>query len=551
MPVINFSYRDLCSLMGADVPREELVERIPLIGADMHDEGDGSDEMSVEFFPDRPDLFSVEGLARALRAFLSIEPGLREYPVGPPLLEVSVDPGVKGVRPFFACAAVVGVGIDDALLRSMMELQEKLHLTIGRKRAKLAIGIHDMDAVAPPFRYGVADPDGASFAPLGHREPMTLRGILSGHDKGREYAHLLDGFSEYPLITDAEGRVLSFPPIINGALTAVTTNTRNVFIDVTGTDGKAVDGALNIVASALAERGGEIRSVRVTGEGGRVSPDLSASERRVSASECGRFLGVPASPRDLADALRRMGMGAEADGDSIAVRIPATRLDVMHDVDVFEDAAIGYGFERFGSRHPVAQTVGRLLPETAFSEKMRDVMIGLGFTEVSALTLSNERDEFERSGLPETGVVRLLNPVTEDHTCLRPYLMPGLMRILRHNKHRDLPQRIFEIGYAVRGGKASLRLCALSASSKAPFSEIKSISESVLREAGAEFSLSPSDAAAFVPGRGASVASGGMEIGFFGEVSPEVVTSFDLSHPVSMFEADLSRIAAEKSGSLF
>ena len=109
MPVINFKYSDLCSLIGKDVPQDVLVERIPMIGADMHDTESGEEEMSVEFFPDRPDLYSVEGLARGMRAFLDIQPGLKTYEVGRSDIEVTIDPSVKSARPYFLCGAVLDV----------------------------------------------------------------------------------------------------------------------------------------------------------------------------------------------------------------------------------------------------------------------------------------------------------------------------------------------------------------------------------------------------------------------------------------------------------
>jgi phenylalanyl-tRNA synthetase beta chain len=554
MPVINFSYRDLCGLLGEPVPRDVLVDRIPMIGADMHEAEADADGMSVEFFPDRPDLFSVEGIARALRAFLDLEPGLCGYGTVDSGISVEVDPRTAGVRPFCLCAVVRGAEMTGALLTTLMELQEKLHLTIGRKRSKLAIGIHDLDKVRPPFRYTVADPHGIRFVPLAKTEAMDLAEILERHEKGVEYAGLLEGADMYPVILDADGEVLSFPPVINGALTAVTAATRNIFIDVTGTDRKAVKGALDIVATALAERGGVIGAVRMTGAEDCNSPDLEPVERRISAAGCLAFTGIrPGDRETVIGALRRMGMDARADDDDdgVIVRHGTVRLDIMHDVDIYEDAAIGHGFERFGGDYSVAQTAGRLSAETRFSEGLKDVMIGSGFTEVMTLTLSNEREEFGISGLPEVDAVTIMNPITEEHTCLRPYLMPSLMRILRHNRHRDLPQRIFEVGYVVRDGRNALRLCALTAASRTPFTEVKSLAESVMREMSVACTVSPCDYPVFIPGRGAFIEADGARVGFFGEVSPQTVTGFGINHPVSLLEIDLGPLIDGRTGRLF
>lgn len=552
MPVINFDYNDLCSMLGEDVPKKTLLERIPMIGADMHDTEGESDDMSVEFFPDRPDLYSVEGLARGMRAFLDIEPGMAEYEAEDSDIEVFVDDSVKEVRPCFLCAAVLDIAIDDTLLRSIMEVQEKLHITIGRKRSKLAIGVHDLDKVVPPFTYKAVGPHDISFVPLTKTEEWDLEEILAKHEKGIGYAHLLKGKTRYPIITDDNGAVLSFPPIINGALTAVTTDTTNLFIDVTGNDMKAVKGALDIIVTSLAERGGTIASVLMHDGGDEFrSPDLSPSSWEFSIGECNRFLGVELTEEEMTLALRRMGLDALADGDTMHVEVPSTRMDIMHKIDLFEDVATGYGFENFGNKHPVTQTSGKISSVTAFSENIRDIMIGMGFIEVVTLTLSSQKDEFELSGLPEKDTVRVLNPITEDHTCLRSSLMPSLMRILRRNKHRDLPQKIFEIGDAVVDFKKDRRLCGLVMNSKVSFTEIKSFTESVLREIKAEYTLRPSRYCAFVEGRGAEILVDGDVIGYFGEVSPKVITDFDITHPIAMFEIDVQPFIDKMAGRLF
>jgi phenylalanyl-tRNA synthetase beta chain len=552
MPVINFKYSDLCSIIGQDVPMDTLAERIPMIGADVEHAEAGSDDMSVEFFPDRPDLYSVEGAARGLRAFLGFETGLKTYEVSKSDIDVYIDDSVKNVRPYFLCGVVRGVNISDNMLKSIMEMQEKLHTTIGRKRRKLAIGIHDLDKVNGPFTYRLADPHSIRFVPLAKTEEMDMEEILTKHEKGRDYAHLLKGYKQYPIILDRDNQVLSFPPIINGSLTTVTTETHNLFIDVTGFDRKAVKGALDLVCTSLAERGGRIESVTMhEGNSYFQSPDLTPSSYSISAEECNRYLGTDLSPADMVTALRKMGMDATEDGDTVNVVVPAYRLDIMHKVDIFEDVGIGYGFENFGGDYSLTQTSGGLEPVNAFSEDVRDILVGLGFMEVMTLTLINDREEFEISKLPYIENVRVLNPITEDVTCLRSYLMPSLMNILRHNKHRDLPQRIFEVGNVVRDNLIQVRLCAMYTASKVSFTEIKSITESVLREMGCEYELRNTDIKTFIDGRGAEVYYKGQSIGMFGEMAIEVVTGYEITHPVAFMELDLMPIIADRKGTMF
>ncbi len=552
MPLINFEYHDLCSMIGEEVPKKTLIERIPMIGADMHDTEGDVDEMGVEFFPDRPDLYSVEGLARGMRAFLDIEPGMTEYEVDDSDIDVFVDDSVKDVRPYFRCAVVLGVEVDDVLIKSMMEMQEKLHITIGRKRSKIAVGIHDLDKVEPPFTYKAVGPHEIRFVPLAKDEEWDLEEILEKHEKGVAYAHLLKGMKKYPIILDTNGNVLSFPPIINGALTTVTTNTRNLFIDVTGNDLKAVKGALDIISTAMAERGGRIVSVNMHENGEEfVSPDLSPSSWQFSLKDCEKFLGIELGPEKTVQSLNRMGLDALVEGDTVYVEVPSTRLDIMHVVDLYEDVATGYGFERFGKPGTVTQTVGRLSDVTAYSERLRDIMVGAGFTEVVTLTLSNEDDEFTKAGLPVKDVVTVLNPITEDHTCLRYSLFPSLMRLLRRNIRRDLPQKMFEIGDVIVNNVKQRNMCMVMMHSKTSFTEIKSYAESVLREIKADYQLKPSDYATFIPGRGAEVMVDGKVVGYFGEVSPKVIIDFEINHPVVMFELNLQPFIESTKGGVF
>ena len=104
MPVITFDYNDYLELFRYKISKEELIERLPMIGADL-DKIEG-DTISIEFFPNRPDLASVEGIARASRAFFGFETGLKEYHIEKSDIILNVDPSVKEVRPFATAALI-------------------------------------------------------------------------------------------------------------------------------------------------------------------------------------------------------------------------------------------------------------------------------------------------------------------------------------------------------------------------------------------------------------------------------------------------------------
>ncbi len=539
MPVINFNLEDLKSLMGTKMEDREVLDRIPMIGADFHDFDPVTKEASIEFFPNRPDLYSVEGLARALRSFFDIELGMRTYDISASDIVMKVEPSVKNVRPYVVGAAIRGVELDDKGIRSLMELQEKLHLTVGRKRAKVAIGVHDLDKVHPPFVYKAVAPDSISFVPLAKEEMMTLAEVLEKHEKGKDYKQLLDGKELYPVILDANNDVLSFPPIINGRLTTVTTETKNLFIDVTGTDQNTINGVLNIVCSSIAERGGVIETITLRGEEKGMTPNLRPKQWLLDVDKTNSALGLELEPLAMCQCLTRMGYSAEPKGRKVKVSSSPVRMDLIHQADVVEDVAIGYGYENFGNSKPVSRTIGGERRMERVADLVRQMMVGYGHWEVTTLTLSSMDEQFSKVPFPEVQAVEVLNPVSEDHNCLRVHLIPSLLTVLRRSKHRDLPQRIFEVGDVVVDAKRRKHLAVMSIHSKAGFTEMKSLAEGVLKELGVQCSLLPGDMGMFIPGRCAMVKVNGRTVGHFGELHPQVITAYELGHPVIAFELDL------------
>ncbi|QLH74070.1 MAG: phenylalanine--tRNA ligase subunit beta [Methanomassiliicoccales archaeon] len=550
MPVINFNVNDLVGLIGTDAPVEKILERIPMIGAslDRYDEGTG--EASIEFFPNRPDLYSVEGVARAMRAFLGIEPGMRRYEIESSGISMTIEKTVADVRPYAVAAVVKGVKMSDPLIRSLMELQEKLHLTVGRKRSKVAIGVHDLDKVRPPFVYKGADPDSVSFIPLAKDEKMTMREVLEKHEKGVDYRHLVDGKPLFPVILDRNGDVLSFPPIINGALTTVTEQTKNIFIDVTGTDLPTISGVLNIVATSIAERGGRIQTVRCPGGGILTTPAMKPKVWDLDVNFANSWLGLSLTPEEIAKDLALMGYECKLTKKKLRVQVPPWRMDIIHQADLVEDLAIGHGYENFGHTSPRFQTIGAERTTERAADLVRQLMIGYGFWEVTTLTLTSKDDLFKKMRVPERHVVEVMNPVSEDHTCLRDKLLPSMLMVLRKSKHRDLPQRIFEVGDVVIDAKRRRHIAALAVHSKASFTEIKSVVEGLMRDMSCRIDLIPSQEEMWLPGRGAQVVFEGKDVGSFGELHPEVIVNFDLGYPVVGFELDLDELVKGKAEKL-
>ena len=560
MPVIRLPYDDLENLTGVSI--EKIKERLPLMCADI--ERMEADYMDVEFFPNRPDLFSVEGVSRALKQFLDIKPGLVTYEMEKSGIEMVIDTSVLDVRPYVVCGVVKNLRLDSNAIESLMLLQEHLHRSIGRNREKVSVGVHDLAKVKPPFKYLAVEP-GFSFVPLDYEEEMTMDEILERHPKGVAFRYILEGKPKYPLILDSEGNVLSFPPIINAELTRVTESTTDIFIDVTGLN-ENVSVALNIIACALAERGGKIQSVVLRSPGtedGRVeeeeTPRFEPETMKISVKDVNSLIGIELSAAECKLCCERMGLGAEVSvatrkeksEETIEVKIPAYRYDILHPWDIIEDIAIGYGYDRIEPEIPETVVIGEVHPIEEKKRTVRGIMTGLGYFEVLTFTLTSERKQFELmrqkpfSGLEGprfsslANIVKVASPISAEHTMLRCSILPNLLEILSLNKHRDLPQRIFEVGPVVLNFKEKYRLAAVSTHASANFAEVKSVVDAVLKELGLEdAAMVESEDGAFLEGRRADILLDDKNIGVFGEIHPEVILNFGLSYPVVGFEVD-------------
>ncbi|MCK5396957.1 MAG: phenylalanine--tRNA ligase subunit beta, partial [Thermoplasmata archaeon] len=482
MAVISMNYGDLVNLIGQDLSQEELLAMLPMMGSDI-DSVDG-DTMNVEFFPNRPDLYSVEGVARAVRNFIGKDKGLANYDVKPGKVVLKVEKSVNDVRPFIVAGIVRGVNMTDELIASLMETQEKLHLTLGRKRKKVAIGVHDMRDLKPPFVYKAVDPKSIKFAPLGYVSAMDMNEILQRHEKGIEYAWVLEGHDKYPIILDSEDKVLSFPPIINGIITAVTEETTEIFLDLTGTDLNTLNSALNIIATMLAERGGQIETVTVSyPDNDMILPDLKTKTREITSEEVNKLLGTEYSSKQIIEYLGKMGFGAQANGSKITVKIPAYRNDIIHNVDLIEDIAIGAGYDQVIGTMPKSLTFGMELDIEIKSNLTRRLLIGHGYLEVKSIALSCEKEQFELMQRPESSnLTKIQNPINDYLTCMRMNLVPSMLMFFKANKHRDLPQNIFEVGDVIAGTETTRHIAALAMHSKASFTEIKSLVQTYLRD---------------------------------------------------------------------
>lgn len=545
MPTISVSHRDICKLLGRQIGFEKLCERLPLLGMEV-DEIVG-DEIKLEVTHNRPDLLGPEGVARALKGFLGIEVGLPKYELRGSGVVVEVDDSTRAIRPYVVAGVVEGVRLNDENVAALMQIQDKLHDTLGRNRRRCSIGVYDLDKIKPPVRYTTTLPDGLRFRPLDLDRELTPAQILREHPKGAQYGGIMQGWSRYPLLIDSAGVVLSMPPIVNSEDTRVASDTKRLFIDVTGDDERTVNRTLTIMMTGLTERGFDLRSVVVKYPTRSVrTPNLKVARQRLNVATANEFLGLDLKPRDVVALLKRMRFdAAPADGEVLTVLVPPYRSDVMHEVDLVEDLAIAYGYNKLTPTLPNVVTVGEKHPIEKVSEKARAALTGLDFMEVMTYTLTNPQINF---GLMRTSgeAAVIANPISEEYTIVRTWLIPSLLSVLRANKRNPLPQQIFEVGDVVQlsleaetGATNVRRIAAATIGGQANFTYIRAIAEALLRELGVTCELRAMEHPSFIDGRAAEFLVKGKRVGVMGELHPEVILGFELEHPIAAFELDL------------
>jgi phenylalanyl-tRNA synthetase beta chain len=547
MPVITLDRDRFWSFIGQRLSVEEMAKWLPWLG--VYIEETGPDYVKIEFNPNRVDFCSYAGVARAFCGLMEWETGLPKYAVQEGETVLNVDSSVSDVRPYMLGAVVRGMGLDRDSVGELMEMQEDIHWGLGRDRRKVSIGVHNLDSVQPPFTYTTSEPEAAKFVPLDKVQEMSLQEILDRHEKGIAYRHLLEKASRYPLLIDRQKRVLSMPPIINGELTRVDSQTRNLFIDVTGTDYNAVTRSLNVLVTALADMGGSIESVDVRYPDHVVaSPDLTPQRMKLRVDYADRLLGLELSEDEAIKSLRKCRLDARRLSKGVLeVSIPAYRIDILHEVDLVEEVAVGYGYYRLEPTKPATVTTGRQHRTSEVAKDVRQIMIGLGFTEAMNFVLTNDGVHYEKMRRKAGEAVRIANPVSAEYTILREDLLPGLMINLMGNRHESYPQRVFEVSDVIRvreeaetRSERRLHVAAVSSHPAANFTEMKSCLEALLANLGlTDWKVKAAKHPSFLEGRVAAIYVKGRKIGVVGEFHPEVLNNFELENPTGTFEIDL------------
>jgi phenylalanyl-tRNA synthetase beta chain len=433
----------------------------------------------------------------------------------------------------------------------MVQLQEKVCETFGRKRKEAAIGLYDFDIMKPPIYYKGFKDNEIEFVPLEWKVPMRPSEILSQHEKGKIYAHLLEGAPVYPIVFDSEKMVASMPPVINSNSTGkVTKKTKNLFVEVTGFSVEMIETALEVMCMALADRGGKIYSCKINYPKGKIYPKAALktpafSSKKISfeKSLVERKTGLKLADSKIKSLLESARYEVKIGPKKVDVEYPSYRMDILHPVDVIEDLLISYGFNKIVPKQIKMSVIGSQLKENELFDSVREACVGIGLQEVLTYNLTSNEIQGKNFGVDEN-FVEIANPVSQNYAVMRKRLAPQLLSFLAKNKSEPYPQKIFEIGTALaldskapNGVKQSVNLCVALSSSKANFTDIKSALVSICNYLGLELEMRKKSSL-FLGENSAEILVNG-KVGFVGEVSSEILENFGLKNPVVLFEFSL------------
>ncbi len=540
MPVITLSYSNLQKLIGKS-SKKQISESLPFLGLDI--ESEEGDQVRVEYSPNRPDYSTDFGIALGMQGLLGVKTGAIKLNIKKSNYSIKVNPTVSKVRPFVTGIIAKNGKIDFKIIQQLMTMQEDLHLGIGRKRKKSSIGIHDLDQISFPLTYTTTNRN-HSFVPLTSQKTMTISEILENTDVGKDYGGLLGNSSQIPILLDSDDNTVSFPPIINAAMTVVVPKTKNLFVEVTGINKQDAEDMLAIVTTILQSAGFSLYGIKITGANNS-SPKLESRKITITPTLINDTLGLSLSAPKIITALRKSRLDAISKGKNIVCTIPAYRFDIFGPMDLVEEVALGYGIQNLEPTISPSQTIGKINPISLQLKSLDKTMIGLGYLEALNSSLTSKRVLYDMTNRDSTKIISVLDSKSQEHTILRDSILPGLLENLSKNIHESYPQKMFETGTVFVTENPiveKINFSGISAHKDANFTEIKSIVQSALNIGfGIKIETKTSTNPTFEQGHCASIILNNIPIGIIGKIDSKIIEHYKIRVPVMGFEISLSK----------
>ena len=541
------------------------------LGPELGLEGDALFDLEIN--PNRPDAMSVAGVARDLAARLGLpfqvpqpQPAIGDRDVAASASVDIVDPDLCGR---------FGAGV----LRGVADVPSPLQV-----RLRLALcGMRPINAVVDASNYVMLELGTPNHA-------YDLATVGDGHLRvrrasGGERLITLDGVERIVgpgdgLICDRHDRPIGLAGVMGGADTEISDTTTDVLLEAAWWDAASITRtsrrlALRSEASGRFSRGTDpemiptaierfadlLRPLGVTLDRGLVdewgglgySPTVAVRVPRVNA-----ILGTSLTAAQVRSELEPIGFACSRSpegSDTLDVTIPSWRPDSATEIDVIEEVARHWGYDRIERTVPRSPFPGSFTAAQRDRHLVREVLVGLGFDEATPMPFLAP-DDNERAGLHDDVALALLNPLDAKESVLRTSLRPGLIKAVAYNEsHRNVGVWLFEVGNVFHRPDPGAELpveremvAVVMAGQEAPAA--KTALDTLMRTLavhshGVERA---DDLAGLHPTRGARVVAGGTSVGVVGELDPAVLEAFALDERVATFEIDLGFLLDQPHG---
>jgi phenylalanyl-tRNA synthetase beta chain len=570
-------FEDLCFEFGVeldDICTEAVMHRKEK--SEMAAGGPAQEEVEelvykIDISANRYDLLCLEGLALALNVFRKkiAQPVFKSIKPGPGQeVKINVHPSTAQIRPYVVGCVLRGIKFDSRRYNSFIELQDKLHENICRRRTLVAIGTHDLDTVEGPFSYEALPPTDIVFTPLNQECEMNAVDLMEFYEKDQKlkhYLHIIRDSPVYPVIYDAKRRVCSMPPIINGDHSKISMETKNVFIECTATDpmrAKIVLDTMVAMFSGYCTEPFTCEDVIINKEGKDTwCPDLAPHTVSAGVDYINRIVGVELSAAQQIELLGRMQLQARQEGDKLVCTVPPTRHDVLQACDIAEDVAIAYGYNNVPRIVPATNTVGKQQPINKICDLLRQEVAQAGFTEILTFGLCSHAEAFAKLNRADDGntAVTLSNPKTLEFEIARPSLLPGTLKTLSNGQKMAKPIKLFEITDVVLkdetsdvGAKNRRHICAIHGGMTSGFEVVHGLLDHVMmlldipRDAATGYAVVEASDGAFFDGRCAKILVKGQEVGVMGIIHPQTLNNFDIPFPSAALEMRVDLLTGTK-----
>ncbi len=530
----------LFKLANVKLNNAELEDALLSIKCSLEAQNAQTNQITIEVTGDRPDMLSVAGIARSLSGIFEKETGLAKQNYLPAKWKLIADEQALKIRPYIASAIVKNAKLNDSLIAEIFNQQEKVAHTLGRKRTKVSVGAWDIEGLVGPIHFRLAD-DSETFVPLKSNTTMNMEQTIATHQRGKEYGHLLPN-GKYPVLADSKKNIIALIPITNSQHSSITTKTTEFGIDAEGTDFQAVNSALSLMCQDFIDLGFSVEKMTVVMPKQTIqTPDTQIRTMEIPLKYIEKRLGFALTFQTAIDCLKKTRLNAIKKNDNLQVQVPSYRSDFMHQADIVEEIALGYGLNNIKPNKLHTFTKGSLSETTLQENLYRDFFVGAGYLEVSNYVLTNS--EINNKAKVQEELIEISNPISSDYHGLRTNLISGLLKTISENTHRSYPQKIFEVGKVVYHEPkleekiaTGTNACCLSAHSQASLSEICSVLYELSLMKRAKLTLKPFNSPQFIENRACIVEWNGMKIGIAGEIHPQVLTDFKIEMPICTFE---------------